>query len=960
NGLQIQKVYENGAVNSYEYNDDNQVIKVTKSGGEIINYEMIDSLDRVETPLLTRGSSLQRALNAKSLSLTVAKYANERVTKCSSYISRRRSRPRQINASTFALGYESEPKIVEKCFTVTKRRWVEEEIDPLGFKEIKNYDNNGNLSIQIDPTNRGKRNFYDQRGNLVRTSNYIDLRADQKFDYDTTFNQILQVKDYLGRITSFDQDENGNIIRVVDPLGQVTSLAYNSKGQVVSIVDYLGQETQLRYDLQSGNLVEVIDPKGSVTKSQYDLDGNLIQITDPMGQVTQFQYNEMNRVIKTIAADFSETSFTYDVNGNLLTVNDPRNGVTTFVYDERDRVIERVDPKNQKEEFLYDEEGLLFSKKDRNNLVTFYEYNDKNLLTNRILESGKEYVYEYDEAGRVLSIDDSQNSITYTYDEVGRVKTTSFEGANQPTFTLENEYDFNGNRTTLKTSEGDFVYSYDELNRLKTVENPNNLVFETVYDSIGRRAEMIIPNGTKVGYDYDKANRIKEISHLNGSTNLATFNYGYDDNGNITSVNTSRSALSNLSPTLSYTYDAINQLISATNPIQGQVDETFNYDNLGNRLRNQNQTQDAVYDESNRLLENQTHTYTYDLEGNMTSKEDKGTGFLTQYTWDEENQLIQIIERNSISTPATKTVNYVYDVLGRRIEKSVDGVITRYIYDNEDILFELDGNNQITKVFTHGGGIDEPLSFEDKLAQQTYFYHADHLGSIIGLSNSSGNLVQNYVYDSFGNVSIFDGSGTSFNLGSEPIKQPYGYTSRELDAESDLYYYRARYYNSSIGRFISEDPIKFSSGDENLYRYVESSPIINIDPTGFVTQCQVDAVKKVFSDLFPRFKTVKIYITKVYGLDGYADLSRSEIYVNENQSGNKYNPDPLVNLIATIKHEYSHITDHLDNPDLTKPENRANYLIRHDQIERQTIEWIRRNRVIIEKIKKECQKCPSK
>lgn len=106
---------------------------------------------------------------------------------------------------------------------------------------------------------------------------------------------------------------------------------------------------------------------------------------------------------------------------------------------------------------------------------------------------------------------------------------------------------------------------------------------------------------------------------------------------------------------------------------------------------------------------------------------------------------------------------------------------------------------------------------------QTYYYHADGLGSIIAITDSNGNVVQRYEYNSFGEITYQQDAN---------FKQPYTYTGREYDEESGLYYYRARYYDAKIGRFITQDPISFVGGDENLYSYVWQNPVNWIDPLG--------------------------------------------------------------------------------------------------------------------------------
>ena len=226
-----------------------------------------------------------------------------------------------------------------------------------------------------------------------------------------------------------------------------------------------------------------------------------------------------------------------------------------------------------------------------------------------------------------------------------------------------------------------------------------------------------------------------------------------------------------------------------------------------------------VYDNLNRLLEDDTFTYIYDNNGNLTGKTDKVTLATTTYVYDANNKLIQII------TP-TNTIQYQYDPYGRRIARILNGATTRYIYDNEDILLELDQNGNIEARYTHGPGIDEPLSVTrdtngDGTLDTTYYYHTDGLGSITTLTNSAGSVVQSYTYDAFGNITSQTGV----------VENSYTYTGREWDSEANLYYYRARYYDANIGRFITEDPIGFGGGVD-FYPYVANNATNRTDPSG--------------------------------------------------------------------------------------------------------------------------------
>src|SRR5262249_8986728 len=164
------------------------------------------------------------------------------------------------------------------------------------------------------------------------------------------------------------------------------------------------------------------------------------------------------------------------------------------------------------------------------------------------------------------------------------------------------------------------------------------------------------------------------------------------------------------------------------------------------------------------------------------------------------------------------TVTFKYDPFGRRIQRTSPSGITNYIYDGNNILEELDSTgNAVLVKYTQGEWVDEPLAMR-RLAQ-SFFYEADGVGSITSISDSTPSIAASYGYDSFGITRTSAGSvATSFR-----------YAARELDVETGLYYYRARYYDSNTGRFLSEDPRR---SELNFFRYSGNSPTNFIDPFG--------------------------------------------------------------------------------------------------------------------------------
>jgi RHS repeat-associated protein len=355
-------------------------------------------------------------------------------------------------------------------------------------------------------------------------------------------------------------------------------------------------------------------------------------------------------------------------------------------------------------------------------------------------------------------------------------------------------------------------YDYDELNRLETLTSHQG-VFSIVYDDASRRDTMTFPNDVVLDYLFDDANQLRELHYKDpAQTLLSQFDYTYDDAGN-------RETRTTLDGVTTYSYNEdLDRLEGATgpdpsNPMQTLI-ESYMYDAVGNRTASHLAT-GQMHDDANRLLEDSQFAFGYDANGNVISKQDKSTLELTTYDWDVENRLI------AVRTP-TQTVTFRYDALGRRTEKT-GSTTTRYIYDLEDIVEERDGNNVLMFRYVHGPGIDEPLARRSVVAGQTVFFHIDALGSIADVA-SAGPTVEvssAYRYDSYGNPLL--GANSS----------GFAFAGREWDAETGLYFYRARYYEPTQGRFVSEDPIGLLGGS-HYYLYVRGNPLLWVDPLGLV------------------------------------------------------------------------------------------------------------------------------
>jgi RHS repeat-associated protein len=244
--------------------------------------------------------------------------------------------------------------------------------------------------------------------------------------------------------------------------------------------------------------------------------------------------------------------------------------------------------------------------------------------------------------------------------------------------------------------------------------------------------------------------------------------------------------------------------------------ESYSYDPVGNRTASLG-VSSYTTNASNEMTANSNASYTYDSNGNTLSKT-VGSD-TTSYTWDYENRL------TSVTLPGSGgTVSFKYDPLGRRIEKVSPTFTSIFAYDGDNLIETANSTGGVVARYTQGQNIDEPLA--ELRSSTTSYYEADGLGSITSLTSAAGALANTYTYDSYGKLTASSGS----------VSNPFTYTGREFDSETGLYYYRARYYDQTTGRFLGEDPIRFAAGP-NFYAYVGNGAVNNSDPRGLAPSC---------------------------------------------------------------------------------------------------------------------------
>jgi RHS repeat-associated protein len=719
------------------------------------------------------------------------------------------------------------------------------------------YTPQGDILTMSDPQGNTLQYEHNADGFMTRVFDPGNPVRETRFGYDALGNQAT-VRDANGRVTGFTYDglrriltttnakneqtihtytgknltqiESGHLTGLpglitrmyFDPLnrqeraarvtgtGEVTlqTVRYDSEGRVVTLIDANNFSTTSSYDVL-GRLAATRDALGNTTSHLPDKAGNVIQTTDANANTTTQTYSTHNR-LKTITQNDGiqdmVTQYTYDAMGSIRTVTDAEGRVTTHTYDGAGRLLEVRSPMGQTVRFGYDNNGNMTRRTDQNGRLTEYDYDAYNQLEHiyygGMASAVKTVTFSYDNAGNMLTWSDGMYAGSYLYDELNRVismRSVYPFGSR----TIAYEYDRFGNRRTVSYPDGPGVvnYSYDDFNRLDQMTYGASMV-DYDYDNAGRLLAKTLPNGVVTSYGYDAGSRVRSVvNRRSDSSVISSFLYPEHDNvGNIR-------RMTDLAGDHVYDYDEIYRLRNATHPSSWA--ESFTYDRAGNRLTDAVNS-DWVYDANNRLQSYDGVSFTYDNNGNTLTRT-QGTETRT-FSYDYENRLETV-------HVGTLVVSYRYDPFGKRLSKTVGGVTTYYLYDEEDIVAEYDSSGNPTAAYIHGPGIDEPI--EMTRGGVTVYYTADGLGSVRDLTDNTENIVEQYSYDSFGNLTTPPATGN-----------PYTYTSREYDGETGLYFYRARYYDPKVGRFLTEDPIGFDGGDVNFYVYVAGNPVNFVDPSG--------------------------------------------------------------------------------------------------------------------------------
>jgi len=699
--------------------------------------------------------------------------------------------------------------------------------------------------------------------------------------------QVRQITNALGHVTQISRySAHGQPEEIIDPNGLVTTLSYDPRQRLTQ--RSVGSEvTRYTYD-GVGQLVSVTSPDGGVMTYTYDaahrltalsdaLGNKIVYTLDPMGnrikedvldpagvlaQSRRREFDALNRLWKDVGAQGQTTRYEYDANGNQKLASDPLQNTYTQTFDALDRLIRINDPAGGQTLQSLDALDRVTQLTDPKGIATPYTLNGFGEVTREMSADRGTMDYTYNQAGALASRKDARNfTLYFSRDALNRLNGVTSRAGDAMRFEATFSYDQGANGlgrlTGLNSYGGGYLrYGYDAQGRLTRQEEglSNPLVRELTYDSAGRLQTQRYPSGPQLSYNYDAAGRVTGIM-VNGMPLLSgvvyqpfgppkgwtwgngvTYSRSYDTDGRIrhyplgaesrllTYDDASRITATthgNAGLDRRYGYDVLDRLVVEVDPV-GPAHWT--YDLNSNRTSSQPGTATYAYTyqaDNNRLASVAgpvAKTYSYDAAGNVT-----GDGRYT-YTYDRVGRLA------SVWQGTIKKAGYWINALGQRTSKVVDGVETKFFYDEAGHLIgEYDTDKTLRQETIWLGDIPvATLKLSAAAGQvQLYYTYTDHLNTPRVISDTSNKVVWRWDSDAFGAGVANedpDGDGVKFTYN---LRFPGQY----FDKETGLHYNYFRDYDPSIGRYVQSDPIGIAAG-LNLYAYVDGNPLGYVDPLG--------------------------------------------------------------------------------------------------------------------------------
>jgi RHS repeat-associated protein len=722
------------------------------------------------------------------------------------------------------------------------KRWEENE---LRNRTSYTYDDYKRLLTVTNPLNKTTIYTYNSTNggsSFLHTTNSIYTATTPtgivtKNTYDANLRKMSSIAAYgtpLAATTSYLYDNVGNLTQVTDPRSKVNVSTYDTRNRKTSTTEASGttlaRTTTWHYD-EASNIYQIDRPDGTHETKTYDALNRVLTDTVPqtssVNLTTTFVYNPSGTIASVSDANNHTTTFGYDASDQKITMTYPNNGGTqTWAWDNVHNPKWRITVNTQTFEAKY----FYYDSRNRPYATWWYNWNDT-------VRTPDWCYFGYDDASRLIEAENGtagwgSNIISDVHRYYDAADELTLEEQNITGLGMKSvnypSYDADGRLTRMNVSgvsDYNYIFSYDAMGRFEKIFITNSSqLFQYRYDAASNETQRDnVYNSVTQIYPRDDLNRMQYLDVKKGANTLGHEGYIYDSMSRLTSVTREDNK------TDSFNYYSDGEL----NTAQYNTIRSVNYtlDRAGNRT--------SVTDNVNgnkTYAPNALNQYSAVTGNTITNGYEHEVASFNGVTYTYIND-----ERLKQASDGSNTYTLTYDALGRCVKRTLNGTDTYYVYDGEKPILEYNASGIRVGFNLYGKGIDEILergANGTDNAWHWYFFQQDHEGSVTHLTDAGGNTTERYRYDAFGAPSIYTPSWTARS--STIYDNRFLFTGREYAATYrstnipafKFYEYRARAYNPTLGRFMSEDPKLFDAGDYNLFRYCHNDPLDLTDPMG--------------------------------------------------------------------------------------------------------------------------------
>jgi len=748
-------------------------------------------------------------------------------------------------------------------------------IGPEGLCTRFAYDARGNLLRMQLPDGSSTGTEYDEQDQVLAVIDPLGHRWPRSSDGR---GLLLSQTDPLGAATHFAYDSRGQLTRITDPRGAVTELSYDAHGQLASLRDPLGHASRFEHDALGrltaqcdpldrwtryhhdgkGRVVRIFQPDGSQIACAYDAEDQLVCHVDEAGAETRLEYAGLGKVSRRTQADGHSVSYRYDTEEQLVGLTNERGEHYALQRDTLGRIVEEVDYWGQSRRYDYDGAGRLVSTLDPLGQRIAYTTDKLGRILCKTLpdtlQAGRQVQeqFAYDAAGRLVELRNPSRHVRRRYDAASRLLEETQDG-----FRVISSYDAAGNRVLRETSAGNRVAcTFDLRNQVASIAVNDEPLISVTRDALGRATREQLDEHAQRHFAYEAGGRLTAQAVLVDAHPVFETRYDHDAAGHLIRRTDNRQGVDE------YRYDALGRLLQHTDP-KGRIERFLN-DPANDRLRTVVRETPALQvaggapSPASVWMREGDHNglhYVFDRAGDLVSRrrENPDAPQDLQLLWDANHRLVQTRGNG-------RTVTYGYDALGRRAFKRDATHTTWFFWDGDALLGETRQRLDLPRTAPIDiGRVKEwwaarrrghPSETAHGQARE-YVYYPDSFVPLALVEGegpdeqpgASRRRLLHYYTDPNGSpIRVFDGKGATLwsatytawghalPAPAGSIDNPLRYQGQYHDPETGLHYNRYRYFDSNIGQFVGQDPLRLATGS-NLYAYAPNA-IAWADPLG--------------------------------------------------------------------------------------------------------------------------------